>query len=1008
MKKHYIILYLTILFITLLINSILFEAFAEDLSISNDLYVDEQWAIQNKGQTLRFEVDDIHTEKWSGTPGFDIGLSKIYTQLNQLMKRNVVVAVIDSGLDIDHPDIKNNILKNDAECKEGRPPLSKVEDKDHNGYAGDCMGWNFTSKRESEQNKLHDETGHGTHTAGIIAAEAQNNLGISGLSNHIKILPIKALMTQSEESRSAAKDNKDSEFNLANRFVKAINYAVSKNVDVINMSLGWPDRWNVDALKEAIQSAINKNIMIVVAAGNDDNDLQLFPCSFKNVICVGAVDNRNHFYQFSNYGEHVDLLAPGYNILSLWPLDASLTNFQAKGFNTLSGTSEAAPFVSGAAAILKSVYPGIKNDEVIARLFAGSRPQPEDSRRHTLNGSLNLENSLNLAPRPVIRPIFKSLNRVIVSSRSQTIQFTLPIKNYWTTASNVRVSIKNITPNFEFKSKTEYNFKSFLEGEEKNIRIEEHALSLDAASELQFQVTISLPNEKSHTYFHKIIISRDVYTNELSESHSVVDSKKMKIFDLNTIYSQDVIAKFPQYFSTNFTPDPLQTDIHIYKFKNSKFENSVTLRLPNVDTVYFVTQTDLNYDGRPDYLVLSKVKNNTGLLLQYSFYKNDGSPLIGVSPHFTINFVDALPATYAEFFKDFFGRFLNFKYNLASLKFIRTNTPFGAIALPLYFGEGTISNADFNHIDLDFASNDSLPRLYYFEPDFSNHLPSLKIRTYNNNVLVSKLRKMFRLRPKHDIEFLKLLPQTSEQKENSIAQMMISIGQGYVRKTYIMKVDAEALDNRSVNLSDVSSPDEPFWRGSFSPITELGSASNVSSTLLSASKVAYTTFFTSQLITQTFFDLTLHTLQTFKITYNDPYDHVVQLFHSFVSAQGQYNVFLTQSKILLQTQIGSEISLNSRQIMRSSFLPGQGFEESFTPLEYRQMPAIYINASLVSTPYMYLVNYDNGNLVSKIMYNIDIPSNCRGLDPTTFNSSLNMAMLCQESTGLEFRFIPIY
>ena len=169
---------------------------------TDDPLFNYQWGLFNNNQVLYRDIDDIHSEKIRGKQGIDIGWKGIYEETSSLMKKDVVVAVLDSGLDLEHPEIKDSIYKNDLECNNGTLPFRPKEDKDENGYVGDCMGWNFTSKKEEGGNRPYDDSpaGHGTHVAGIIASSINNGQGISGLSERIKILPIKVLAAKGKKS----------------------------------------------------------------------------------------------------------------------------------------------------------------------------------------------------------------------------------------------------------------------------------------------------------------------------------------------------------------------------------------------------------------------------------------------------------------------------------------------------------------------------------------------------------------------------------------------------------------------------------------------------------------------------------------------------------------------------------------------------------------------------------------------------------------------------------------
>lgn len=217
----------------------------------------------------------------------------------------IKIAVIDSGCDINHDSIKDNII----------------------GVR------NFTDEDRKNQNIVIDRVGHGTHVVGIIAAKGQNNT-VVGVAPDVGIYVLKAIDRTGSGKLSWV--------------VNAINYAVKLKVDIISMSLGMSQ--SNGKLERAIKEAINKDILVVCAAGNDgDGNSESFeysyPAAYPDVISVGAVDKNGVPASFSNSNLAIDLLAPGVNILSTFP------NNQ---FAILSGTSMAAPHVSGSLALLKN------------------------------------------------------------------------------------------------------------------------------------------------------------------------------------------------------------------------------------------------------------------------------------------------------------------------------------------------------------------------------------------------------------------------------------------------------------------------------------------------------------------------------------------------------------------------------------------------------------------------------------------------------------------------------
>ncbi|RFU64957.1 S8 family peptidase [Peribacillus glennii] len=222
--------------------------------------------------------------------------------------KNVVIAVVDTGVDLDHPDLRRRIIS----------------------------GYNVVA----ENHNPDDDNGHGTHVAGIIASETNNMRGVAGLTWHNKIMPIKAMAAKGYGSA----------FDIA----QGVIWATDHGADIINLSLG---NYQPSAvMHEAIEYAYKKNVVITVAAGNDNTDQPSFPAAYPEVLSVAAVDNQGNKAPFSNYGEHIDVAAPGVEIPS--------TYFH-KQYAALSGTSMASPHVAAQAGLIKAENPDLKNTDIM-------------------------------------------------------------------------------------------------------------------------------------------------------------------------------------------------------------------------------------------------------------------------------------------------------------------------------------------------------------------------------------------------------------------------------------------------------------------------------------------------------------------------------------------------------------------------------------------------------------------------------------------------------------------
>ena len=282
-----------------------------------------QWGLLDTGQ----KVMSMH-----GKCGADIKMPFAWNRATG--SKDIVVAVIDSGIDYTHPDLADNVWTNPSPGTQG--------------YSGDIHGINAITGTGDPL----DDVGHGSHASGIIGAAGDNAAGICGVNWHVSIMALKFLAPDPAYGATGSTDDA----------VKCINYAVNEkkagvDVRVINASWGCPV--NDPILQAAIQEASDNGILFVAAAGNygSDNDTQpMYPASFTNisgVISVAATDMHDKLAYFSEYGKHsVHVAAPGVNILSTWP--ASLSG-NGTSYMVESGTSMAAPHVSGLAALTASV-----------------------------------------------------------------------------------------------------------------------------------------------------------------------------------------------------------------------------------------------------------------------------------------------------------------------------------------------------------------------------------------------------------------------------------------------------------------------------------------------------------------------------------------------------------------------------------------------------------------------------------------------------------------------------
>ncbi len=279
----------------------------------NDDFFEYQYALHNEGQ-------EIGPGGPSGKAGADIKALSAWEE--EKGKQDVIIAILDTGIDLNHSDLKNKIYSN---------------------------GYDFANEDPIAQ----DDHGHGTHCAGIAAAETNNKKGIAGVAWNCKLLPVKVM-----DSEGSGKYSWISE---------GIIWASDQGADVINLSIG--GEFPSNTLRAALEYAYDKEVVIVAAAGNDGGAV-LYPAAYDDFcLAVAATDYNDRRITFltytweSNFGPEIDVAAPGARILSTYPVPLTPPGYLPYAWG--SGTSMATPHVAGLAALIKSLKPWLTNRQIM-------------------------------------------------------------------------------------------------------------------------------------------------------------------------------------------------------------------------------------------------------------------------------------------------------------------------------------------------------------------------------------------------------------------------------------------------------------------------------------------------------------------------------------------------------------------------------------------------------------------------------------------------------------------
>ncbi len=329
---------------------------------TNDPYVGEQWYLEQ-----------IHAPTaWDTETG----------------SRAVIVAVIDAGVDIDHPDLAANIWRNTQEVPENG------KDDNENGYIDDVYGWDFVQNDNDpspDVGPMADEeaAAHGSLVAGLIGAFGNNAEGVTGVAWQVRIMPLRALNSSGSGSSYEVSE--------------AIAYAVDNGADVINLSFSGPDADQL--LSQAVKDAYEAGVVVVSALGNENTDTDVsavYPSCYRTVdddwiIGVASTNTVDEKALFSNYGETcADIAAPGVNIFGV-SVDEPEAGFDVLYAGGWTGTSMSSPLVAGASALILSAYPNLTPDQVRIALQLGVDPVFGLYRGEIGTGRLNVARALEVA-----------------------------------------------------------------------------------------------------------------------------------------------------------------------------------------------------------------------------------------------------------------------------------------------------------------------------------------------------------------------------------------------------------------------------------------------------------------------------------------------------------------------------------------------------------------------------------------------------------------------------------
>jgi cell wall-associated protease len=954
-----------IIFSTLLIQTLVPTLFAQ----TNDPLYAKQWALENNGQVILKNISELERVQIKGIPGIDINY--IDTKDIQTSKKELIVAVLDSGLDINHPDLKDRIWYDHKLC-----------DNIPNASVKACNGYNYLDNN----NVLTDDIGHGTHVAGIIAAN-RNSMGIVGAADpRIKIMPLKVMNSQVNGFVYNGKV-------ITDVIADAMTFAIKNGAEVINLSLGWPKLIDLAKVKAAFDLAEKNNVIVIAAAGNNNKDLPTFPCSYENVICVGAINNRGELAEFTNYGSKVDIVAPGESIVSTYPANMESRVLRIKNYETKRGSSQAAPYVAAAVANLKLLQPGLSNDAVRSLLFRSSRKIGNgngNSHRFVKFGMLDMKELLILANQEetsaFINPQVKSLTEVKFNSAERKFSFNLDLKNLSTVNYKGLVCLSTSSRAIQLDQNC-LSVDSIAGHSTKSFPVS--GLILDLGSDSHILLNIQIDH---NVYQTSLVFSRDLNNDSelLSNSLGQASFNDMAVINgdrrlsrMSRVFDKYKRLDYPEYFYLEVAKQTATATVaSLLTNEAGKFVvKSITL--PKVNRVLSIHRQDINLDGKLDYFIytLSEKKDE----IQFYLLDEKLNPLFKNQSKWsmTLTTFEGLPID----------------GGVEKFEWIKVKHPIlGSILVPSLYKSYTMPEADNSKVISERVIG-AAAHQYYLNPVVSGDKVTIDLRVVDSVTMMKSLQKEMKIDGDYDsrsVYLLKPFPQTEDESRNGVVKSLIVVDEDGVGKLFQANIGV-GVKNYS-NLSPLST-EKAVNQSLIYPVvsSETGAVTNeaIFTTLLDRS--------TAEFLVKD--DKQIGSIIKLQEDWENP---IISLIATF--EENNQKTYLIESRTSL-TLLRENEEKFSLPIYRDSSFPGQSFAETLMPILSQGRPGIYVNSTLIYGERLYsMIDTKNSGFIRPLRLSVGIAQGCVPLAPEVLSdkTQYNYTFLCAGSNKeVSLKFLPM-
>ncbi|WP_413558056.1 S8 family serine peptidase [Bdellovibrio sp. HCB209] len=955
---------------------------ASQSGFTNDPLAKYQWAVFPADQKILRDQTDIRSKEARAVSGRSADVQARADGFSKVMKKDIVVALLDSGVEVQHTDLAKSLYHNDSECVNGATPFRPSTDNDGNGYKGDCIGWNFmASAGANNENLADDDLGHGTHVAGIIAAQIGNAQGVAGVTNRVRLLPLKVTGAADANAGSGVSASTA----LTGRVLKALRYALAKRVDVVNISMGWPAATDTPELRKVFADLQDAGVFIVAAAGNNNNNNLNFPCSYPGVLCVAATGIDNVLTGFSNFGGQVDMAAPGEEILSTYPNSKTPTNFSVKGYEVLSGTSQAAPFVTAAVAVLKGTFPGITADEIKARLFAST--QSVDGEKFIRYGTLKIAKALEQAAVPVVAPEFKNLSRVLFKNADGVARFTLPIKNYWKAQDQVAVQVKSLSANFRLQEGADATL-SLGQGQVQSLAVAGRIQDTSESGTVRLSVTVRT-SANTKNFVHEFSLSREVKNDAdvvkvpLAISGDVLPSALRNVMTVNDVMG---VSENPDYYLTETSSEKMR--VSLLQLQGRRFQQSVISLPQGTRNILSFMKVPLSNDMNGYWIgTLATAADGKTKTMSYLVMSEDLRSVrqeISFVPETVVLDRDAV----------------------ASLRFASLAKT-GLV--PVFSTIGKIPKQDINPDPFQFESNNPQRRVFYLKPVASGNSWTYQTRNFDNYKFQNDLRAQLGIGFQYDLRLLTMLPQSVYDVDR--IRMLYSYGTQDLQKYVVVETRGEWLDQRKFTLKPLSFSSTMMSNGVPAPVTDLTDGVAVKN-----ANWSFGVFLTPIKAQNLIFDSYNQLQSEIILQSSSTQDLLISYIQSFRRGNEFFTFAQSKSNLIMQVNSSNGKTRRYESSIHRATWPGLSSTELLYPSVVQNRgfasPSIYVDATqLYSNNVYFWTESSRGDLVSPAKLNLDIPNDCRALAPQKFSSYGNKnfaVMLCGSSAAnAEMQLVPL-